>query len=366
MANLLQVPLAGNECLGEQMIFRGSWRHGAVFASLVSCALLAAACVAPAPVGVVPAGQPGAVGPCSFERTDLVNDQDWRHPVFVLEPTGSAAPYTGGTCDDDERPVVLLAHGYLGNIYEGYQGLIEQLVSNGYVVVFPGYTIEYSPDNQYKAVDTGFRQGVEFSKRADTSRIGFVGHSFGGGMVYWLIQQADERGWGSEAIWAVNFAPYFALMNPGDGPIDLPDHIRFTMVSYDNDYFVDTRIAIEQFAAIDTPDEAAQHVGVFSDRSQSPAIEADHIGLVSVELLPGLGTVNTDHYDHWVAFRSIDATARCAIDGRWCDTDLSYTGTWPDGTPVRPAVVRDDHSDFGPRPALAECELALLNPRPCP
>ena len=322
------------------------------------------ACVVP-PVGVVPAGEPGAAGPCTFERTDLVNEHDWRHPVFVLEPTGSGSPYTGGRCDDDSRPVAFLAHGYLGNVYEGYQGLVEQLVSNGYVVVFPGYAIEYEPMDQYNAVDTGFRQGVEFSDRADPSRVGFIGHSFGGGMLYWLIARAEARGWGAEAVWAVNFAPYFAVMNPGDGAIDLPDHIRFTMVSYDNDYVVDTRIAIEQFSAIDTPDEAAQHVAVFSDRSQSPPIEADHVGPVTVELLPGLGTVNTDHYDHWVAFRAIDSTARCALDGAWCDTDLGYTGTWPDGTPVRRAVVSDTQRDFGPT-ALVECELALLNPRPCP
>ena len=337
----------------------------AVLARLVLLGLVVGACVSP-PAAPIAAGEPGAAGPCGFERTDLVNTADWRHPVFVLEPTGAGRPYTGGSCDDDERPVVLLAHGYLGNIYEGYEGLLRHLVSNGYVVVFPGYTSAYDPEHQYAVVDNGFRQGVGFSDRVDNSRTGFVGHSFGGGMLYWLIQRSEARGWGSEAVWAVNFAPYFALQNPGEGTIDLPDHIRFTMVSYDNDVFVDTQIAIEQFAALDTPDEAAQHVAVFSDRSRSPAIEADHIGPVTVEVLPGLGTINTDHYDHWVAFRSIDATGRCALDGTWCDTDLGYTGTWPDGTPVRRAVVRDDQPDFGPMPALVECELALLNPRPCP
>ena len=112
--------------------------------------------------------------------------------------------------------------------------------------------------------------------------------------------------------------------------------------------------------------EVKQPVVVHSDRSRRPSIEADHFGIVSVELLSGLGTLNGDHFDHWVAFCSIDATSRCALEAVWCDTDLSYTGEWPDGTPVRPAVVRDEQPDVGPVPALVECSVRWLNPRPCP
>ncbi|MCP4437308.1 MAG: hypothetical protein GY812_17660 [Actinomycetia bacterium] len=348
------------------MAFVAGKRVRVAAAAVAVAALLTAACGVSPPVGLVPAGQPGAHGPCGFERTDLTNDHDWRHKVFVLEPTGDGEPWTGGSCDDDSRPVAFLAHGYAGNIYEGYQGLLEHLVSNGFVVVFPGYSIEFDPPSQYETVDTGFRQGVEFSKRADPSRFGIVGHSFGGGMLYRLVQDAAARGWGSEAVWAANFAPYFAMFNPGDGPIDLPDHMRFTMVTYQNDAFVDARIAIEQFASIDVADEAAQHVVVYSDRTGTPSLEAEHIGIVTVEVLPNLSSINTDHFDHWVGFRSFDATGRCALDGEWCDTDLSYTGTWPDGRAVRPAVVRDDQPDVGPIPALIECEVWWLNPRPCP
>ena len=79
-----------------------------------------------------------------------------------------------------------------------------------------------------------------------------IGHSFAAG---WC------RGWSSssttavgavDAFWAVDFAPWFA-MKVGDGPIAGSRPPSFAMVSYEYDYFVDTRTAIEIFGALDLP-----------------------------------------------------------------------------------------------------------------
>ncbi len=298
-----------------------------------------------------------------MRSTTLVNEVDHRHPLVLAEPTGSADAPLGGRCDDAARPVVLIAHGYLGNFVEGYQGLVEHLTSRGHVVVFPGYTAEFDPDHQYSVVLEGFLQASGTTSRIDRERLGVIGHSFGGGMLPWLTQQLDERGWGGEAFWAVDFAPWFAL-RVGTGAIELPGHMHFTMVNYEDDYFVDARIGIETYASLRIPQEQRRHVMVYSDRTQSPPIEADHLGPVSVELVEGLGTISTDHLDRWVTYRVVDSTSGCSIAGTHCETDLGDVGTWPDGTPVKRAVVRHDQPDVGP-PALQECEF-FLNPRPCP
>lgn len=329
---------------------------------LAALGVLAAACVVPTVVEVPP-GEPGASGPCTVELSERVNDVDWRHPIVVGEPGGDTEAPFGGRCDDDARPVAFLAHGYLGNMLEGYEGLIRHLVSMGHVVVFPGYTSDYDPDHQYRVVNDGFVQGAGWSDRTDLDDIGIIGHSFGGGMLPWLVQQAQARGWGGDGFWAVDFAPWFTLkIDPG--PIEVPDHLRFAMVSYEHDVFVDTRIAIETFAALDIPADQKQHVVLHHDRTHEPTLEADHLGPVTVELVDGLFTISTDHYDRWSTYRTVDAVAGCAIAGIWCDTDLSHTGTWPGGAPVTPATVRDDQPDIGPT-ALQECEF-FLNPRPCP
>jgi hypothetical protein len=296
--------------------------------------------------------------------TTLVNAVDWRHPLVVAEPTGEGEPWTGGTCEDDQRPGAFVAHGYTGNFVEGYQGMVEHLVSNGFVVVFPGYTIEFDPPHQYDVVDSGFVQGAEHSGRIDLDRIGVIGHSFGGGMAQGLVQRAEERGWGTKATWVVDFAPWYALQ-VGTGEIELPEHTRYTMVSYEWDYFVDARIAIEIYRSLSIPQAQRRHVMVLSDHHGQPHLEADHLGPVSVELVDGLGTISSDHFDRWVTYRSLDATAGCSLLGRWCDHDFSDTGTRADGTPVKRAIVTHDQRDRGPM-ALQECGFPIINPRPCP
>ena len=320
-------------------------------------------CGAPPRFGSIPTGSPGADGSCGITRRELWNPVDGRHAVVVFQPTGSGRPFTGGSCSDDHRPGVFVAHGYLGTFPEGYQGMIDHLVGSGFVVVFPGYPVEFDPPHQYDVVDSGFVLGAAASGRIDLDRIGVVGHSFGGGMAPWLLQRAVARGWGSAALWSVVMAPWFALQ-VGAGPIDLPARTRLTVVNYDEDVVVDARIGIEMLRSVTlTPDHTA-HVTVRTDRSSDPPLFADHLGPVSLEALPFLGVISTDHDDRFSAWRSIDATAGCAIDGRWCDTDLSDMGIWPDGRPVLPAVVSDDPVDAGP-PALQECEF-FLNPRHCP
>ena len=345
---------------------KNGFRYGAVIGVLATMALVAAACVPP-PISRPPSGEPGSAGPCSFVETHITNPVDWRHDLVVLEPTGKGSPYTGGSCAGADRPTVFISHGYTGNIVEGYRGLVNHLVSNGFVVVFPGYTAEYGADythnHQYRVVDSGYQLAAkQFSHRMDLSRIGLIGHSFGAGMLYWLAQQAEGRGWGTDSFWAVNFAPWFA-MGVGTETIDLPDNMEFVMVNFQEDVFVDARIGNEQYKSLSLPDSQKKHMMIYSDHGGSPSIIADHIGPVSVEIVPGLSTIGTDHLDYWASFRTIDATAGCLLSKVFCDTDLTFTGLWPDGRPVKPAVFSHDQPDVGAI-ALQECDF-FMNPRTC-
>jgi hypothetical protein len=292
----------------------------------------------------------------------LVNPVDSRHELSVVEPTGSGSPWTGGTCGGAGHPVVLVAHGYSASAVGAYQGMVDHLVSNGFVVVFPGYSNDYDPLRQYAVVDAGLVAAVDsLGPRVDVSRLGVIGHSFGAGMSPWLLQQASGRGWGSQALWGVAFAPWFSF-GVGQGAIALPSHARFTTVAYDRDSVVDARIGIEVLGSLTIPETQREHVMLRSDTSAAPFIFADHYGPVSLET--PAGALSTDHLDRWAAFPILDSTSRCSIEGVWCDTDLSYTGTRADGSPVVPALVSDAPADLGPR-ASQECTSAL-NPRGCP
>lgn len=337
-----------------------TWRIAAVAATALA---VVSACAPPPELGAPPAaGNPGSTGPCAVSTRQLVNPADTSMELQVAVPTGSAAPWTGGTCGDDERPVVLVAHGYFGSLSVAYGGLVEHLVSNGFAVVFPAWPVPFDPDHWYEVVDRGFVTAVEAEPRIDTTRVGVLGHSMGGGMALPMVQRAAARGWGADALWTVLYAAAFAYQLP-PGSIDVPAHTRVAVVGYEHDPLIDNRIAIELLQSVQLPAEQRTHVMVRTDRSGPDTLWADHFGPVGLTL-PWLGQLSVDHLHRWADWRVADATGRCAIDGDWCDVDLGNLGTWPDGRAVHRAIVSRDPSDLGPI-AIIECEFPS-NPRPCP
>lgn len=309
----------------------------------------------PAPDGAAGRGTapvPGNEGSCGVARSEVFNPAQWDMATVVFTPTG------GGDCEADGRPVILFGHGYTASFTWAYGQLIDHLVSRGFVVVYPFYSAAFEPEQQYAAMDGGYVAGIASlpAGRADVSRLGFVGHSWGAGMVPRMMQLASARGWGRDAMWAVQLSPaweYFV----GDGPIVVPANARVLTISYEWDVLVDTQIATEGLLAMTIADDHKQQMIVHADNRFDPALESDH--LLPLTLPVGAGA---DHYDRWATWRPIDAWAGCALDGQWCDLDLADLGTYR-GLQVRRATVGLGLPDIGP-PALSEC-AALLSPRRC-
>lgn len=301
----------------------------------VSCAV-----TMPDPIAGTPGRRgsdlPGNEGPCGgMTKREVFNPAAWELPTYVLEPTGCPG----------RRPVIFFGHGYVASFTEGYTQLLEHLVSRGFVVVYPGYSVQFDPPQQYRAEDAGFVAGVASlpADRVDLSRIGFVGHSFGAGMIPRMMQLADARGWGSDAMWAVQLSPAWAF-EVGDGPIVLPDHARVLAISYEHDVFVDTQVATEGLLAMTTTHK--QQMIVHGEGS-------DHLLPLTLPI-----PASVDRYDRWATWRPIDAWSRCALDGVWCDIDLADMG--PD---LPRASIGLGPADLGP-PAIVECR-SFLSPRRC-
>ncbi|GAA3947843.1 hypothetical protein [Gordonia caeni] len=313
----------------------------------------------------------GSQGPC--HRTVAVHDNpvDAAQKISVYSPRGAAAtPLMGGRCNDAERPVVVVVHGLLAGLDAQllgtsrlYSDIIDHYVSTGNVVVFASWpTDPYNGAESVAHQDRALVHAAKMIPRADFSRLGFVGHSMGGGAVPHLAQQAVERGWGSSTLWLFQLAPSFAG-GVGTGRITVPAHTRIVVENFDNDNILDTRIGIEQFLAYDVPSSSKRHVTVRSDvRSPLSRLDATHLSANSV-LTP------TDAIKFYGIHRVGDALQACAATAQHCDADLSYMGEWSDGRPVRPSIVSRDPVDIGP-PADAfdafglngECE-APHNPR---
>jgi hypothetical protein len=332
-----------------QMNHRALKRCGISLASLVAAvAGLPAAAQTPPQQPAV--GQLGGEGPCTKgtrrEGFGAEGNYNW---LYV--PTGTGSPRTGGTCNDNARPVIFIAPGYSALLPSIYGDLIDNMVSNGYMVVFANYTLLFRPEYVYPQVITGYEYATttlnsRAGNRMDLTNVGIWGHSYGGGMLPWLAQQFASRGWGSNSLWLSSNATSWVFWQPLTGPLDIPAHTRVQVIGYDQDDKVDQRIGIDMFHAFDIPYSQKDFIQIQSQGSYV----ADHSTPTSKA---SDGPPN--YLDFYGDFRNYQALADCARFNTNCSVDLTFMGTWSDGTDAVPAIVSDDPIDMGPEDALAEC-----------
>lgn len=282
---------------------------------------------------------------------DTVPARFMKHrPVYVYRPAGAKTP----------RPVVFLFPAFLSWEPGSYKHLIQHLVSRGNCVVFPAYRLAQFPYQRrtYKRLFTGAVAGMQsLGSIADTTRIGFAGHSFGGSAIppfAWRCLR--ERGWGANGTFMYIMAPFFMFRCRQERLEDFPEHVKMIVQVYEDDDCNDHRMAKDIFEAITIPRENKDFIIVRSDTCPTTGyrLVADHGVPFSEEDSEG----EIDGADFYGVFRLIDALAAHTFAG---DSNAGavalgngsplqrYMGMWPDGTPVRPSVVSDEAPLLHPR-----------------
>ncbi len=283
--------------------------------------------------------------------SDTVPARFMKHrPVYVYRPDGA----------DTRRPVVFLFPAFLSWNPGSYKHLIRHLVSRGYCVVFPAYRLAQFPYQRrtYKRLFTGAVAGMEaLGPAADTTRIGFAGHSFGGSAIppfAWRCLR--ERQWGANGTFMYIMAPFFMFRCPQERLEDFPDHVKMIVQVYEEDDCNDHRMAKDIFEAITIAPANKDFIILRSDTCPATGyrLTADHCVPFSDEDSEG----EIDGADFYGVFRFVDALAAHAFTG---DPEAAavalgnggsrqrYMGRWPDGTPVRPPLVSDEAPLLQPR-----------------
>src|SRR4051812_33941753 len=202
----------------------------------------------PTPPEQPQAGLPGGNGSCGEAVRSVANPRPGATlPVWIFEPTGTpTAPLTGGRRNDSDRPAALVAHGFCATDPATHQALLDHVVSVGNVVVYAAYdAVDHDGDGDtdrsdleesYRVVDDGIVAAVATTPRIDLARVGWWGHSHGGGMVPWLVQQGASRGWGTKAVWMSNVAQAYSQLI-GDTTIAVPANTQAMTVAFAQDAF---------------------------------------------------------------------------------------------------------------------------------
>ena len=291
----------------------------------------------------------GVSGPYSVEIIRVKNPKSKLVPkVSIFYPNGQDKP----------KSVIFFCHGFSAIYYSAYRDYINNMVSRGdVVVVFSPYRIRGSHAQRYEMLWNGFKTAVEKYANMlnmDTTRIGFIGHSYGGGACPRMLHHAIvDKGWGSNGSFIYAMQPWFSLemIFERDGEQinrwpEIPSTTKVLVQVCDYDGTLDNDIAINGIWRNlgNIPKENKEYQVLLSVSNCSDCLDADHGVPCTHKLIDG--------FDRWGTWRRAHALISAVFDSDPVANDLVfghgsatevYMGTWLcDDTDVNGMITMDE------------------------
>ncbi len=140
-------------------------------------------------------------------------------------------------------PTVFFISGYGQYSSDRYRSLLYFIASQGYNCVFIPHLFT-QPDSNPQLLLT-IIDGVvaRFSEVIDTGRVGFVGHSEGGGLIYYLARERAQ--WGGNGRFLFSLAAWWGFHLPPTGNVDYPAGTNLIVQIAENDSGTDPRQNID-------------------------------------------------------------------------------------------------------------------------
>lgn len=180
-----------------------------------------------------------------------------------------------------KRPVVLFCHGIGATSPIVYQALLEHIARRGYSVFyspFPSAQAMALPELAYSIMWQGFTVAAhQWGKSIDSTRIGVVGHSFGGGAVPAIAYKSlTGLQWGQESCFLYSMAPWFCHGISSQELASFPRHCIAAIQVFEDDLINDHRMAIDIYKNIGIPASQKTFSLIHSSLATSIPLIADH------------------------------------------------------------------------------------------
>lgn len=311
-----------------------------------------------------PATGYAAAGPHSVSVATVKNLRRYRKKdIKVFYPDDIAAA----------RPVIFFSHAFGANTPARYYETLENLASNGYVVVFTPYDSLATINSRYDQLWNGFTKAVlAEGGRMDLTRVGFAGHSFGAGATPEMAYRGyNGEGWGANGKMMFLMAPYYSFQISQQELQSLPSDMKLVVQIYEDDGVNDHRMAIDLFDTIPTANIDKDFSMIKTDTVSGYTFQGDH-------LLPNVSGQGSgqdgeyDGYDHWGVLRHLNALAAYTFDNDSAAGVVAlgnggalqtYMGETPGGTLLTPMEVTDNPSASQPQSNFTYQCSNTSNPR---
>lgn len=219
------------------------------------------------------------------------------------------------------KPTIFYSHPYGGESADYNRGLFEFIAKKGYVVVFVPYrTIDVSIDHRYLTLWSGFtKAATDYPNIIDTLKVGFMGHSFGGGASIGLSYKAfTENGWGENGRFLFTMAPWYSFpwsetLTTADQLQNFPANTKMISQVYDEDDTNDHRMAIDIFTHISIANSEKDFILIKSTTIAGYTYMTDHV-------LPNSRSAY-DALDYYGVYRLLDALIDYSFNGNAAGKD---------------------------------------------
>ena len=267
-------------------------------------------------------------------RAQLYNDPNFDKPTTGY---GADGPHTAAVEDFDNPyypgqnikiyhpadittkvPTIFYSHAYGGYIPLHVIGLFTFIAKKGYAIVFVPYqTAGVSVENRYENLLAGFRKAArDYPDIIDTTRVGFMGHSFGGGASFATAYRCfTDNGWGQNGRFIHSSAPWYSYNISQLEMQSFPIDTKLIVEVYDDDVVNDHRMAADVFTAINIPVAEKDFIKVKTDTVNGYVYTTGHD-------LPTT-YAGFDAMDYYAYFRLADALCDYTFTGNLAAKDVA-------------------------------------------
>ena len=182
------------------------------------------------------------------------------HPVAhhdEVDANMTTAYYPTDIPEGVKVPVVFFASGYASVDSKDYESLLTFIASHGYYAIYAKQNV-HGWDDVFANLDNMLDDTNGILPRLDTTRIGVIGHSLGGGYAFKILKHyTDDKGYGSNGRFIMVLEGYYAYGMDKEAMQHLPANTNVVMQQYGtggnntaND--TDPRITLTEFYLLDS------------------------------------------------------------------------------------------------------------------
>jgi hypothetical protein len=245
-----------------------------------------------------PASGYGTDGTFSVATQSFDNPNFPGHDIVIYYPAGISAPV----------PTIMYSHAFGGNDPANISGFLHFAAGKGYAVVFVPYQTLGSVQPKYANLLAGFTKAArDYPGIIDTTRVGFVGHSFGGGVSFANAYYCfNTLHWGSSGRFIMAMAQWYAYNITQEQLQSFPTDVKLLTVVYEDDATNDHRMANDIFNTISIPAAEKDYLRVPSDTINGYVYAANHV-------VPNNSAF--DALDYYAYYRLFDALCDYVFHG---------------------------------------------------